>query len=106
MRSKRRISRVAVVAATIGVAFAAVVAATAAPWAVPSALTPAAVGPGYPWVAKALAGHKGPAGCAKTYNVWYVNPLPTTPDWGRSAKIFKAAGPLLCYKPTVTGPNK
>jgi ribose transport system substrate-binding protein len=106
MPSKRRVSRAAVVAAIVGGALAAVVAATGATQGIPRALTPAAVGPGYPWVAKALAGHKGPAGCTKKFNVWYVNPLPTTPDWGRSAKIFKAAGPLLCYKPTVTGPNK
>jgi ribose transport system substrate-binding protein len=80
--------------------------ASAARTAVPAALTPKAVGPGYALVQQALKGAKGPGGCTKMYSVWYVNPLPTTPDWGRSAKEFSAAGPLLCYKPHVTGPNK
>jgi len=104
--AKRRNIRVVPIVAILIVSLTQVIAATGAKQAVPAALTPAAVGPGYPWVAKALAGAKGPGGCQKTYNIWYVNPLPTTPDWGRSARIFKAAAPLLCYKATVTGPSK
>lgn len=69
-------------------------------------LSEQAVGPGYPLVQQALEGATGPGGCDKTYNIWYVNPLPTTPDWGRSGKLFEAAAPQLCYKPTVVGPNK
>ena len=104
--SKRRLSWRLAVALAVVLALVGVATALAAGAKIPAALTAKAVGPGYPWVQKALKGATGPKGCSKTYNVWYVNPLPTTPDWGRSAKIFKAAGPLLCYKGTVTGPSK
>lgn len=106
MVRKRRLWRPILVGAVAIVASATAVAFAGNARPVPPQLTPKAVGPGYAWVAKALVGAKGPSGCPKKYNVWYVNPLPTTPDWGRSAKIFKAAGPLLCYKAHVTGPSK
>jgi ABC-type sugar transport system substrate-binding protein len=34
-----------------------------------------------------------------------VNPLPTTPDWGRSGDLFKAAAAQDCYTATVVGPT-
>jgi ABC-type sugar transport system substrate-binding protein len=43
---------------------------------------------------------------AKDLNIWYVNPLPNTPDWGRSGKIFQAAAATNGYKATMVGPNK
>ena len=39
-------------------------------------------------------------------NIWYVNPLPNTPDWGRSGKIFQDGAAANGYKATLTGPNK
>jgi len=45
-----------------------------------------------------------PAGCPKMYKAWYINPLTTSVPWVRSTELFKAAGPLLCYEPTVVGP--
>jgi len=42
---------------------------------------------------------------AEKYNIWYVNPLPNTPDWGRSARLFEEAADEMGYKATVTGPN-
>jgi ABC-type sugar transport system substrate-binding protein len=35
----------------------------------------------------------------------YVNPLPTTPDWGRSGRYFQQAAAKLGYQATVVGPN-
>lgn len=43
---------------------------------------------------------------AATYNIWYVNPLPTTPDWGRSSKLFEEAAATIGYKATSVGPDK
>jgi ribose transport system substrate-binding protein len=43
---------------------------------------------------------------AATYNIWYVNPLPTTPDWGRSSKLFEDAAAMLGYTATSVGPDK
>jgi ABC-type sugar transport system substrate-binding protein len=43
---------------------------------------------------------------AKTYNIWYVNPLPSTPDWGRSTKLFNDAATTIGYKATAVGPDK
>lgn len=85
---------------------AAVETTTTEPASTDGPLSEQAVGPGFPLVQQALEGATGPDGCDKTYNIWYVNPLPTTPDWGRSGKLFEAAAPQLCYKPTVVGPNK
>lgn len=45
------------------------------------------------------------SGAAGTYNIWYVNPLPTTPDWGRSSKLFEEAAAAIGYKATSVGPN-
>jgi ABC-type sugar transport system substrate-binding protein len=42
----------------------------------------------------------------KTYNLWYVNPLPNTPDWGRSGKLFKDGAAAGGYKATMVGPDK
>jgi ABC-type sugar transport system substrate-binding protein len=42
----------------------------------------------------------------KQLNIWYVNPLPNTPDWGRSGKLFKDAASAQGYKATLVGPNK
>jgi ABC-type sugar transport system substrate-binding protein len=39
-------------------------------------------------------------------NIWYVNPLPNTPDWGRSGKLFTAGAAANGYKATLVGPNK
>jgi len=39
-------------------------------------------------------------------NIWYVNPLPSTPDWGRSGKLFQDGAKAGGYKATLTGPNK
>jgi ribose transport system substrate-binding protein len=39
-------------------------------------------------------------------NIWYVNPLPSTPDWGRSGKLFQAGATANGYKATLVGPNK
>ncbi len=35
----------------------------------------------------------------------YVNPLPSTPDWGRSGRYFQQAAAKLGYQATVVGPN-
>ena len=49
--------------------------------AVPFALLFAAA----PAVAQDASPAAGDASAAAgEYNIWYVNPLPTTPDWGRS----------------------
>ena len=45
-----------------------------------------------------------PAGCSKMYKAWYINPLTSSVPWVRSTDLFKAAGSLLCYEPTVVGP--
>jgi ABC-type sugar transport system substrate-binding protein len=42
----------------------------------------------------------------KTYNLWYVNPLPSTPDWGRSGKLFQDGASAGGYKATMVGPDK
>lgn len=47
-----------------------------------------------------------PASAATTYNLWYVNPLPNTPDWGRSGKLFQDAASQIGYKATMVGPDK
>ena len=43
---------------------------------------------------------------AELANIWYVNPLPSTPDWGRSTKLFTEAAAALGYKATAVGPDK
>ncbi len=43
---------------------------------------------------------------ATTPNIWYVNPLPSTPDWGRSTKLFNDAAATIGYKATAVGPDK
>ena len=45
------------------------------------------------------------AQAAEEYNLWYVNPVPNTPDWGRSARLFEEAVEEMGYRATVTGPN-
>ena len=35
-----------------------------------------------------------------------MNPLPNTPDWGRSGKLFQDGAAANGYKATLTGPNK
>lgn len=42
----------------------------------------------------------------KKVNIWYVNPLPSTPDWGRSTKLFMAGASAGGYKATAVGPDK
>ncbi len=42
----------------------------------------------------------------KPLNIWYVNPLPNTPDWGRSGRIFQEGAEANGYKATMVGPNK
>lgn len=39
-------------------------------------------------------------------NIWYVNPLPNTPDWGRSTKLFVDGAAAGGYKATAVGPDK
>ena len=39
-------------------------------------------------------------------NIWYVNPLPGTPDWGRSSKLFMDGATAGGYKATAVGPDK
>lgn len=41
---------------------------------------------------------------AGEYNIWYVNPLPTTPDWGRSSQLFLDAADTIGYRATSVGP--
>ncbi|HET7716270.1 MAG TPA: substrate-binding domain-containing protein [Bauldia sp.] len=43
---------------------------------------------------------------ADPLNIWYVNPLPNTPDWGRSGRIFQEGAEANGYKATMVGPNK
>ncbi len=43
---------------------------------------------------------------AAPLNIWYVNPLPNTPDWGRSGKIFQDQAAALGYTATMVGPDK
>ena len=47
-----------------------------------------------------------PAAAEDALNIWYVNPLPNTPDWGRSGRIFQEGGEANGYKATMVGPNK
>ena len=46
------------------------------------------------------------ASAATAYNIWYVNPLPSTPDWGRSTQLFKDAAGVIGYEATAVGPDK
>lgn len=46
------------------------------------------------------------SGATDKLNFWYVNPLPNTPDWGRSGKLFKDAASAGGYQATLVGPNK
>jgi ABC-type sugar transport system substrate-binding protein len=46
------------------------------------------------------------AHAADPLNIWYVNPLPNTPDWGRSGKIFQDGVAANGYKATMVGPTK
>ena len=46
------------------------------------------------------------AHAADPLNIWYVNPLPNTPDWGRSGKIFQDGAEANGYNATLVGPNK
>jgi len=39
-------------------------------------------------------------------SIWYVNPLPQTPDWGRSSTVFMAGAKAGGYKGTSVGPDK
>lgn len=48
----------------------------------------------------------GSASAQDGLNIWYVNPLPNTPDWGRSGKLFQDGAAANGYKATLTGPNK
>ena len=52
--------------------------------------------------APVVAQEESPA--AGEYNIWYVNPLPTTPDWGRSSQLFLDAADTIGYKATSVGP--
>jgi ABC-type sugar transport system substrate-binding protein len=46
------------------------------------------------------------ASAQEPLNIWYVNPLPNTPDWGRSGRIFQEGAEANGYKATMVGPNK
>lgn len=54
----------------------------------------------------ALVGLQGAANADDALNIWYVNPLPNTPDWGRSGRIFQEGATANGYKATMVGPNK
>jgi ABC-type sugar transport system substrate-binding protein len=41
-----------------------------------------------------------------TLNIWSVNPLPNTPNWGRSGRLFQAGATANGYKATLVGPHK
>jgi ribose transport system substrate-binding protein len=45
------------------------------------------------------------AHAAAKLKIVYVNPLPSTPDWGRSGRYFEQAAAKLGYQATVVGPN-
>lgn len=64
------------------------------------------LGLGYDLTQRALEGSPGatPEGCPEMYSGWFVNPVTTYKPWVRSTELFEAAGPLLCYTPTVVGP--
>lgn len=55
---------------------------------------------------EAAAAPASEAAAAQADSVWYVNPLPTTPDWGRSGRIFEDAAGTLGYEATLVGPDK
>ena len=38
------------------------------------------------------------AQAAEEYNLWYVNPVPNTPDWGRSARLFEEAAEEMGHR--------
>jgi ABC-type sugar transport system substrate-binding protein len=59
-----------------------------------------------PAVAQDASPAAGDASAAGDYNIWYVNPLPTTPDWGRSSQLFLDAAGTIGYKATSVGPDK
>jgi len=42
---------------------------------------------------------------AAKYKIIYVNPLPDTPDWGRSGTYLRQAASRLGYTATVVGPS-
>ncbi len=49
------------------------------------------------------AGHAMAA--QKKFRIVYVNPLPDTPDWGRSGRYLQQAAGTLGYQATVVGPS-
>ncbi len=53
-----------------------------------------------------LVGSSSGSVAADPLNIWYVNPLPNTPDWGRSGKLFQDGAAANGYKATLVGPNK
>jgi ribose transport system substrate-binding protein len=53
-----------------------------------------------------LAGSTTRSDAQDALNIWYVNPLPNTPDWGRSGKLFQDGAAANGYEATLTGPNK
>jgi ABC-type sugar transport system substrate-binding protein len=53
-----------------------------------------------------LVGSEFGAAAQDALNIWYVNPLPNTPDWGRSGRIFQEGAEANGYKATMVGPNK
>ncbi|MHB8959154.1 MAG: sugar ABC transporter substrate-binding protein [Candidatus Limnocylindrales bacterium] len=57
-------------------------------------------------VAPATEAPSSAAPPAALANIWYVNPLPNTPDWGRSSKLFTDGAAAGGYKATAVGPDK
>jgi ribose transport system substrate-binding protein len=45
-------------------------------------------------------------GSSTPLNLWYVNPLPSTPDWGRSGQLFEDAATDGGYEATLVGPDQ
>ena len=95
-RPRKFLAGIAVVLLVSACSSGATTAPSAAPSTAPSVAASAAASAA-PSMAPSAA-----ASAATTYNIWYVNPLPSTPDWGRSTKLFTDGG----YKATAVGPDK
>lgn len=55
---------------------------------------------------KSASSKSSASGSASKLNFWYVNPLPTTPDWGRSGKLFQTSAATIGYQANLVGPDK
>ena len=99
-RPRKFLAGIAVVLLVSACSSGATTAPSAAPSTAPSVAASAAASAA-PSMAPSAA-----ASAATTYNIWYVNPLPSTPDWGRSTKLFTDGAAAGGYKATAVGPDK